>query len=129
MKISLIVSLIFGLTSIQQPKSPIDPPKGCKILHKGTFYYRGLDEAVKVVIKGKKHIEYHNNGKYIIESKIKWVNSCEYNMTMEKVTIPDFPFKPGDVMNVNVDKIEGNIIYFTSTVKGMSWKNEFIKEK
>lgn len=56
------------------------------------------------MIKGKNHIEYHDNGKYIIKSKLDWVSDCEYNMTMTKITIPDFPYAIGEVMNVKVNK-------------------------
>lgn len=76
----------------------------CKILHSGTFIYGNTPDEIKVVIKGKNHIEYHDNGKYIIKSKLDWVSDCEYNMTMTKITIPDFPYAIGEVMNVKVNK-------------------------
>jgi hypothetical protein len=101
----------------------------CIILHKGTFKYADTPEEIIVKIKGTKHTEYHNNGKYIIESDINWVNDCEYNMTMTKITIPDFPYGPGDVMNVKIEKVIENEIYYVSTVKGQSWKGKFIKVK
>jgi hypothetical protein len=101
----------------------------CSILHKGTFIYGNPENEIKVVIKGKNHTEYHNNGKYIIKSKLDWVNDCEYNMTMTKVTIPNFPYGIGDVMNVKIDSVNGNEIFYTSIVKGQSWKGKFIKTK
>jgi hypothetical protein len=99
----------------------------CGILHKGTFTYGNSKNLVKVMIKGKNHIEYHNDGKYYIKSKLDWVNECEYNMTMTKVTIPDFPYGKGDVMNVTINKVDGNKIYYTSTIKGQSWNGIFTK--
>ncbi len=97
----------------------------CNQLHRGTFTYGYADDVVKVVFKKKKHIEYH--GKYYIKSKLVWVNDCEYNMTMKKVTIPDFPFGKGDVMNVKINKVEGDKIYYTSTVNGLSFEGMFTK--
>jgi hypothetical protein len=99
----------------------------CQLLHKGTFKYGDSKTEIIVKIKGKKHVEYHNEGKYVIESKLDWVNECEYNMTMTKVTIPNFPYGQGDIMNVKVDKVVGTEIYYTSTVNGQSWNGKFIK--
>ena len=102
----------------------------CKILHEGTFLYDGVKENdIVVKIKGDDHIELHNGGKYKIESKLEWVDDCEYNMTMIKNTVPNFPFQPGDVMNVKVNKIEGDVIYYTATVKNKSYKGVLRKIK
>lgn len=98
----------------------------CTILHEGTFKYGG-NHNIKVVIKANKHTEYHNGGKYVIKSKLVWVNKCEYNMTIEKINLPDFPFKKGDTMNVKIDKVVGNEIYYTSTIRGKSWEGKLIK--
>jgi hypothetical protein len=120
----LFIALTFvSILSSGAKKSESD----CQILHKGTFKYGSASNEVIVKIKGKKHTEFHNNGKYIIESKLDWVNECEYNMTMTKVTIPDFPYRSGDIMNVKIEKVIGNEIYYTSTVKGRSWNGKFIK--
>lgn len=99
----------------------------CMILHKGTFKYGDSNTEIIVKIKGNRHVEYHNGGKYRIESKLEWLNECEYNMTMTKVTIPNFPYGPGDIMNVKINKVVGNEVLYTATVKGMSWKGKFIK--
>ncbi|MES1218596.1 MAG: hypothetical protein ABUT20_24040 [Bacteroidota bacterium] len=101
----------------------------CKIMHSGTFIYGDPGFEVKVVIKGNKHTEYHDNGRYFIKSKLTWLSDCEYDMTMTDVTIPNFPYKVGDVMNVKIDKVDGDKIYYTSTVQGKSWQGKFIKIK
>lgn len=105
---------------------PADQNK-CSVMHQGTFVYGNPGYEVKVVIDGKDHVEYHNHGKYIIRSKIVWVSDCEYNTTMTKITIPDFPYGVGDVMHVKIDNINGNAIYYTATVKGQSWNGMFTK--
>lgn len=99
----------------------------CKILHRGKFKYGTEKEEVKVEIKGEDHTELHESGKYFIKSKIEWVNDCEYNMTMTEVTIPNFPYTPGDVMNVKINKVTGKEIFYTSTVKGVSWTGKLTK--
>ncbi len=101
----------------------------CTILHNGTFVYGNPGEEIKVVIKGNRHTEYHQNGEYMIKSKIVWTDECEYNMTITKVTIPNFPYQKGDVMNVQVNSVNGNEIYYTSTVQGVSWEGKFTKVK
>ncbi len=103
----------------------------CSILKHGKFKYIDIeDTSAYVIINNTKHIEYHNNNKYYIKSDIKWLSDCEYEMTMTEITIPNFPFKPGDLMNVKVNKIENEVIYYTSTVNGSSWPGRFkiIKE-
>jgi len=123
--LAIIASLIV-LASFSQKKHSEDD---CSIVHKGTFKYGNTGEDVKVVIDGNHHTEYYSGGKYVIQSDLTWVNSCEYNMTMIKITIPDFPYKVGDVMNVKINKIEKNEIFYTSTVKGQSWSGKLIKIK
>jgi hypothetical protein len=129
LKLTLILTLFTSTLGFSQKESTDGNliEKDCKIFHKGVFKYAGSKDEIKVVIKGKSHTEFHNNGKYIIKSKLEWVNDCEYNMTMLKVTIPNFPYQKGDVMNVKINEIKGNEIYSTSTVKGAVWKNKLLK--
>ena len=102
----------------------------CSDLKKGTFKYLDIEDTTAYFELDKEsHIEYHSNGKYYIKSKIKWINDCQYEMKMLSNTIPDFPFKPGAVMIVTIDKIESEIIYYTSEVKGESWKGRLVKLK
>ena len=117
--------LLFTLFTIGNITAQSD--EECAILHNGTFTYGEADNIVTVKIEGENHMEYHNEGKYYIKSKLIWVNECEYNMTMKKVTIPNFPYGKGDVMNVKVSAVEGNVIKYTSTVQGQSWEGIITK--
>jgi len=102
----------------------------CSILKQGSFKYLDIkDTTAYFDIDKENHTEYHRNGKYYIKSKIKWLTDCQYEMKMISNTIPDFPFKPGDVMIVTVDKIEGDIIYYTSEVHGDKWEGRLLKLK
>src|ERR1700754_2918267 len=109
--------LLFGyFASAQSDQSP-----DCSILKRGTFKYVGLEDTTAYfTINKQNHVEYHEGGKYQIKSKLKWITPCQYKMEMLSNTIPDFPFKPGDVMVVTINKIEGNIIYYTSEVNKQS---------
>ena len=124
--LKLIIGIIF-LSITTMNFVYVQSDENCNILHGGNFTYGNADNLIKVNIKGKKHIEYHNNGKYYIKSELDWLSDCEYNMTMKKVTIPDFPFGKGDVMNVKIKKVDGNKIYYTSTVNGQSFDGVFTK--
>lgn len=119
----LAVATQFSFTGIDGDK--LD----CTMLHSGTFTYTDdSGNEVIVIIEGENHTEYHQDKKYVVESKIKWVNDCEYNATLTKATLPDFPYKKGTVMNVKVDRIEGNFIYYTGTVKGKNYKGSLKKQ-
>ncbi len=135
MKTSLKITLVLAIAALtlgftnKAELADIVSDEDCLILHEGTFKYGDKDHEVKVVIKGKNHTEYHENGKYVIKSKLEWVNDCEYNMTMTKITIPNFPYGVGDVMNVRINEVVGNEIYYTSRVKEQSWTGKLIKQK
>jgi hypothetical protein len=107
--VMIALLLLFAKDSFGQEGNKMD----CTILRNGKFKYLNFDQdtSAYVVINNENHIE--------------WVNDCEYNMTMTKITLPNFPYHPGDIMNVKVYKIEDGIIYYTSTVKGVSWKGKF----
>lgn len=99
-----------------------------QVFKRGKFkYLDAIDSSTYIVMNGATQIEYNVNGKYTIESKIDWISDCSYDMTMTKITVPNFPFKPGDVMRVDITKIEGNTIYYNSTVKGQSLFGRFVK--
>ena len=101
----------------------------CKIAHHGTFVYGSGSTFVKVIITDKDHTEYHNNGKYYIKSKIKWINDCEFVVTFIDFTVPDFKYTRDDQMHVKVNQIINKEIFFTSTINKKSWNGKLIKIK
>jgi hypothetical protein len=115
--------LLWILPSFGQEKSDCQ-----QVFKRGKFkYLDAIDSSTYIVMNGATQIEYSVNGKYTIESKIDWISDCSYYMTMTKITVPNFPFKPGDVMKVDITKIEGNTIYYNSTVKDQSLSGRFVK--
>ncbi|MFT3701531.1 MAG: hypothetical protein QM802_04140 [Agriterribacter sp.] len=100
----------------------------CNILKKGKFKYLDAhDTTAYIIMNGDIQTEYSNNNADTIESKIKWLTACSYEMTMTRITKPNFPFKPGDVMNVTIDKIDEDIIYYSATVNESSFQGRFKK--
>jgi len=101
-------------------------PSPCAVLKKGKFLYLdGNDKTAYIEMDGNYQIEKSGKNAYFIESTVEWVNDCTYIMTMTKITIPGFPFGPGDKMKVTVTKVDADIIYYTSTVNGTSWNGRF----
>jgi hypothetical protein len=107
--LALSLLLLFAAPSFSQPD--------CKEYKKGKFRYVDMPSAW-FVIDGNKHTEYIENGKYIIESSLKWNSDCSYTTVLKKSTLPDFPYKPGDAMTVTFVKTEEGIIYFEAELKG-----------
>ena len=93
----------------------------CKILHNVKLKYADAPNRTEyVVIKNNKHVEYLENGKYYIKSDLDWINECEYNAIMTEITLPNFPFKVGEIMNVKFQKIENGMVYGITTVRGQN---------
>jgi len=99
----------------------------CNILKNNTFVYRKAKKDVIVTFKEDTHVEYHNNKQFYIKSDILWVSDCEYYLVIRESTLPNFPFKAGTKMHINVDKVKGSKIYYTSTLRGQSWSGKMTK--
>ena len=78
------------------------------------------DSTGEIIIDGNNHIEFFENRKYFIKSKLDWINDCEYNATMTEITLPDFPFKAGEKMNVKIEKIEDGKVYCKLKVRDIN---------
>lgn len=118
-KYILLLSLSLTINCFSQS---LEKPN-CEIIKHSKLKYIGIaDTTAFIVINNKDHIEYEQNKKYFIKSQLEWVNDCEYNATITEITSPNFPFAPGEVMNVKFDNIENDIISYTATVRGKSFK-------
>lgn len=94
----------------------------CSIVREGKFVYKDSEgDDIIVTINGEAVTEDHKGGKYVLISKIKWISDCEYENMLVMSTVPKFPLAPGTVMNVTIDKVEGNNIHFTATAIGKSF--------
>ncbi|KUJ61905.1 hypothetical protein AR687_10105 [Flavobacteriaceae bacterium CRH] len=120
--IYFLAFFLITITSIAQNTQNFD----CKIL-KGIKlkYVDNEDKTAYFIIKDKKHVEYLENGKYFIKSDLEWINDCEYNAKMTEITLPNFPFKVGEILNVKFDKIENQFIFGTATVRKNSFPIKF----
>ena len=119
----LIIGLLLNafISSIGQ----LNSPKDCSILKKYKLQYLSIDDtSAYILLASDSAVEYHNHGKYQIVSRLNWTNDCEYDMILSSVTIPDFPYRSGDVMHVAIEKIDHDIVYYISTVNGQSWEGK-----
>ena len=125
MKINLfLIVILLLITTISKAQSSVRID--CKILKAIKLkYVNDPDKTAYVVIDNTKHIEYLRDGKYFIKSDLEWVSDCEYNAKMTEITLPDFPFKPGEVMNVKFEKIENGFVFGTGSVRGNTFPVEF----
>ncbi|NHN26496.1 hypothetical protein FIA58_012490 [Flavobacterium jejuense] len=99
----------------------------CDLLHNGTFIYFYNNEKIKVTINENNHTEYHENGKYVIHSKLFWINDCEFVATCVKTTIPKPFYRVDDQMHVKVNRIYKNEIYFTSSINRNEWSGKLVR--
>lgn len=121
----LIFCLFFFLTttiSIAQSNQNFD----CKILKNIKLkYVDNPDKTAYLIIKDNKHVEYLEGGKYFIKSDLEWLSDCEYNAKMTEITLPNFPFKTGEIMNVKFKKTENGFIYGTAVIRDSNFPIKF----
>ena len=95
----------------------------------GNFVYHSKKVDIKVSIDRENQTEYYVNGKYYVKSNLTWINECEYEMTPILINYPSFKYKIGDTINVKINKIKDNYIFYTTSIKNKSWKGIFRKVK
>lgn len=116
MKILIALAITFFAISSKAQENT------CSVMKKGTFRYMGTeDPSAYFEINDTTHVEYHQKKKYRIRSHLKWIDDCNYELTMREITVPDFPFTIGDKLHVEIIKTEDNLIYYRASVNGRSW--------
>ena len=103
--------------------------KDCAFFKNNSFNYTVGVKEVLVVFGETSYIEYHENKKYYIKSFIEWLPNCEYKLSIQESTLPNFPFKPGTAMKVKINRVQGAKIYYTATLGGRSWSWHMTKVK
>ncbi|MBC2845032.1 hypothetical protein [Winogradskyella flava] len=129
----------------------------CLTLRNSTLFY-GKTKNNQIIISGNNHTEFI--GSYFIKSKLEWVNDCEYNRTIisirttttyrkkrtkRPVRINEEDYMPrklrnirsgpsrfnvGDVLNVKINDIIDNEVFYTATRGNKSWDGEMtLKQK
>ncbi|MEO9570076.1 MAG: hypothetical protein ABJH82_13255 [Polaribacter sp.] len=91
------------------------------LLNETNYTYRYKGDDVLVVYKNDEHIEYFNNKKYFIRSKIKWTAKDKCYMTIQESNLPNFPFAKGTKLHMKIIKIKRGKVFYESTLGGRSW--------
>jgi hypothetical protein len=124
------LKMLFIIAFIAASLSLTAQTPDCSVMHKGTFVYNDVVSTSLVVMTKKFHYEYSSDKKYVLKSKLEWLNNCEYKATVIKNTRPDFTHIPiGTIMRVRITKVEGNIISYSGTSGGQSFTGSFRKVK
>ena len=119
----VILSILLTANSFSQSKIKADCSvlKNCKLK-----YIEANDNLSYIIIKNNKLTEYaRGRSTNYIMSDLKWINECEYNATVIKITILKTTFKIGDVLNVKYTKLEKGIAYYTASFKGKILTGKF----
>jgi len=99
----------------------------CSIMHNGKFKYTSDNEEVIVTIQDSSFTESYQGGKYFIKAQLEWLSDCEYAIVITKVNAPGMMYATGDEINVKINRVEGKNIFYTATVKRVSWEGKFTK--
>ena len=91
----------------------------CSILKNNSFEYKVGKKEILVIFGEDEYIK----------SDIEWVTACEYNLIIQESTLPNFPFTTGTKMNIKVDRVKGNKVYYTATLGGRSWEWKMVKKE
>ena len=124
----LLLTFFISNLATSQHKLTENP---CSIAHTGTFYKNTSKMQITISRTENKQVDkiFYDNNNFYVYSEIKWLNDCEYQLKMTATTLPSFKYQPGDILNVKINKIEGNIIYFTTSVNDDSWEDNVTKQE
>jgi hypothetical protein len=100
------------------------PAKLVPLIKEAHYSYEYMGSEVLVSFIGDEHIEYYENKKYYIKSKVKWISSDECYITIQESTLPDFPFKMGATLHLKILKMKDGKVIYQSTLGRRSWKGK-----
>ena len=121
-QILLFVLLIAGVSCGQRDD--------CLKLKHGTFIYLDDvgDPSAFFMMRDGKHLEYHHEKEFLIESTVHWLSRCAYEMEMMRTNFDDFPFKKGDRIVITITKVRGDTIYYHAAAnEGSEWDSRVLK--
>jgi hypothetical protein len=100
------------------------------VLEETEYTYKYNNDEVLVTFKDGEHIEYFNNKKYYIKSKLEWITNEECYMTIQESNLPDFPFNKGSKLHMKILKVKNGKVFYESTLGGRTWSGKMkVKEK
>jgi hypothetical protein len=123
-EIALVKSSDLNFYESRRSSETIEP-----ILEKTKYTYKYNNDLVNVEFNDNEHVEYFDNKKYYIKSKLEWIASDECIMTLKESNLPDFPFREGTKLHMKISKIKKGKVHYESTLGGRTWSGKMkIKE-
>lgn len=122
---------IYNTTEIREFKqnlSNVNTSEISNLLSNKTFSYKYQGKEVIVIFHKKNHIEYFNNKKYYIKSRVIWTSEKTCTMVLKESNLPGFPFKNGAQLELKITKVKRNYIHYKSTLGGRTWKGKMKKK-
>jgi hypothetical protein len=110
-------------TSVSLDTSDVTP-----LIENEVFTYKSHGEEVLVVFSETEHIEYYNDKKHYIKSKISWLSTNECLMTIVDSDLPNFPFRNGTKLSMVITKVKGKNVHYKSTLGGRTWSGKMKKQ-
>ena len=98
------------------------------IIENETFTYSSHGEDVLVVFNDTEHIEYYNDKKHFIKSRITWSSMNECTMTIIESDLPNFPFRNGTKLSMVITKVKGKTVHYESTLGGRTWSGKMKRQ-
>jgi hypothetical protein len=95
----------------------------CAKFENGSFVYPTLPG--KVSVRKQSVQESYNNGNLEMIWKVKWLSSCEYEMTCQKVLVNNIPVKKGDKIVTTIIATEGDCYTYTSILYNADYPKGF----
>ncbi|WP_439127719.1 hypothetical protein [Polaribacter sp.] len=128
--ITLFTNAQENLMTLGTTSANIDLPSSEQVydqtpmIYNQSFTYNYKRGKVLVYFNSDEHIEYFNNKEYYIKSDIVWINKDECIITLKEITLPDFPFRPGNSLKMKITEIKGDYVYYESTLGGRTWEGK-----
>ena len=122
----------YVMSSITNPlentSESLDTSDITPLIENETFTYKSHGEEVLVVFSETEHIEYYNNKRHYIKSKISWLSTNECLMTIVDSDLPNFPFRNGTKLSMVITKVKGKNVHYKSTLGGRTWSGKMKKQ-
>jgi hypothetical protein len=90
----------------------------CSTARKGKFELNSPASGITIIIRtDSTQTEINEGFNYEAILKVKWVDSCTYELTGKKIIKgdPSYASKPGDILKVEILRIDGNKIFIRSS--------------
>lgn len=109
--------ILIAIAFIAQAYSLFAQPVDCSTARKGKFELNSPTSGITIIIRtDSTQTEINEGFNYEAILRVRWVDSCTYELTNKKIIKgdPSYAGKPGDVLKVEILRVEGNKIFIRS---------------